>query len=245
MHGVQRSASPPNASRLTRLGPDPRFVLHSGDLMDAASLIRIVAACQPDEVYNLAAQSHVQVSLETPEYNANADALGPLRLLEAIRLMGLARRTRFCQASTSELFGHARTTPQTETTPFQPRNPYGAAKLYAHWIVVNFRESYGLHASNGILDNHESPLRGETFVLRKITRAAAAISLSLQKTLHLGNLDASRDWGDAREYVRGLQLMLQQDQPARARFGWRHTATLRDLARELVREDVARLRANG
>ena len=143
------------------------------------------------------------------------------------------------------MFGHARTTPQSETTPFQPCNPYGAAKLYAHWIVVNFRESYGLHASNGILDNHESPLRGETFVLRKITRAAAAISLSLQKTHHLGNLDASRDWGDAREYVRGLQLMLQQDQPARARLGWRRTATLRDLARELVREDVARLRANG
>ena len=180
-------------------------------MTDATNLIRIVQETQPDEIYNLAAQSHVQVSFETAEYTANADAIGPLRMLEAIRLLGLRDKTRFYQASTSELYGKAQAVPQNETTPFYPRSPYGAAKLYAYWIVVNYREAYGLHASNGILFNHESPLRGETFVTRKITRGVAAIHLGLQDRLYLGNLDAKRDWGHARDYVRGMWLMLQQD----------------------------------
>ena len=182
-------------------------------MTDSTNLIRIVQQVQPDEIYNLAAQSHVHVSFETPEYTANADALGTLRLLEAIRILGLEKKTRFYQASTSELYGLVQETPQTEKTPFYPRSPYAAAKLYAYWIVVNYREAYGIHASNGILFNHESPVRGETFVTRKITRAAAAIKLGRQDRLYLGNLDAQRDWGHAREYVRGMWLMLQQDQP--------------------------------
>jgi len=188
-------------------------MLHFGDMTDSTNLIRVVQETQPDEIYNLAAQSHVQVSFETPEYTANADGTGTLRLLEAIRLLGLSKKTRFYQASTSELYGKVQEVPQSETTPFYPRSPYAAAKLYAYWIVVNYREAYGLHASNGILFNHESPIRGETFVTRKITRAAAAIHLGLQERLFLGNLDAKRDWGHAREYVRGMWLMTQQDQP--------------------------------
>jgi GDPmannose 4,6-dehydratase len=218
VHGIKRRASTFNTARIEHLYEDPhaehpRFFLHYGDLTDATSLIRIVQEVQPDEIYNLAAQSHVAVSFETPEYTANADALGTLRLLEAIRILKLEKTCRFYQASTSELYGLAQEVPQRETTPFRPRSPYAAAKLYAYWMVVNYREAYGLHASNGILFNHESPLRGETFVTRKITRAAAAISLGRQNRLYLGNLDARRDWGHAREYVRGMWLMLQQDEP--------------------------------
>jgi GDPmannose 4,6-dehydratase len=217
VHGVKRRSSSFNTGRIEHLyqdphEPDQRFILHFGDMTDATNLIRIVQETQPDEIYNLAAQSHVQVSFETAEYTANADGLGPLRLLEAIRLLGLIGKTRFYQASTSELYG-ASTPPQNETTPFRPRSPYGAAKLYAYWMVVSYREAYGMHASNGILFNHESPLRGETFVTRKITRGVAAIKLGRQDRLYLGNLDATRDWGHAREYVRGMWLMLQQDEP--------------------------------
>ena len=218
VHGLKRRSSSFNTSRIEHLYEDPhienpRFILHFGDMTDSTNLIRVVQETQPDEVYNLAAQSHVQVSFETPEYTANADGTGTLRLLEAIRLLGLTKKTRFYQASTSELYGKVQEVPQSETTPFYPRSPYAAAKLYAYWIVVNYREAYGMHASNGILFNHESPIRGETFVTRKITRAAAAIHLGLQDRLYLGNLDAKRDWGHAREYVRGMWLMLQQDQP--------------------------------
>ncbi|MFB2607725.1 GDP-mannose 4,6-dehydratase, partial [Rhizobium phaseoli] len=207
-----------NTSRIEHLYEDPhvenpRFILHFGDMTDSTNLIRVIQETQPDEIYNLAAQSHVQVSFETPEYTANADGTGTLRLLEAIRLLGLTKKTRFYQASTSELYGKVQEVPQSETTPFYPRSPYAAAKLYAYWIVVNYREAYGMHASNGILFNHESPLRGETFVTRKITMAVAAISLGLQDKLFLGNLDAQRDWGHAREYVEGMWLMLQQDKP--------------------------------
>ena len=216
VHGVKRRSSSFNTGRIEHIyqdphEADPRFVLHYGDMSDATNLIRIVQETQPDEIYNLAAQSHVQVSFETPEYTANVDGLGTLRLLEAIRILGLGRKCKFYQASTSELYGQAREVPQRETTPFYPRSPYGVAKLYAYWIVVNYREAYGLHASNGILFNHESPLRGETFVTRKITRAAAAIHLGGQDKLYLGNLDAQRDWGHARDYVRGMWLMLQQE----------------------------------
>jgi GDPmannose 4,6-dehydratase len=218
VHGLKRRASSFNTGRIEHLyqdphDPDQRFILHYGDLTDATNLIRIVQQVQPDEIYNLAAQSHVQVSFETPEYTANADAIGTLRLLEAIRILGLQGKTRFYQASTSELYGKVQEVPQSETTPFYPRSPYAVAKLYAYWIVVNYREAYGMHASNGILFNHESPLRGETFVTRKITRAVAGIKLGLRDRLYLGNLDARRDWGHAREYVRGMWLMLQQDQP--------------------------------
>jgi GDPmannose 4,6-dehydratase len=192
---------------------DPKFRLVYGDMTDATNLIRLIQETQPDEIYNLAAQSHVQVSFETPEYTANADALGTLRLLEAIRILKLEERTRFYQASTSELYGKVQETPQRETTPFYPRSPYAAAKLYAYWITVNYREAYGIHASNGILFNHESPIRGETFVTRKITRAVAAIKLGLQDRLYLGNLDAKRDWGHARDYVEGMWRILQQDAP--------------------------------
>jgi len=216
VHGIKRRSSSFNTGRIDDIYqdphvPDPRLTLHYGDLTDATNLIRIVQETQPDEIYNLAAQSHVAVSFETPEYTANSDALGTLRLLEAIRILGLEKQTRFYQASTSELYGLVQEVPQRETTPFYPRSPYAAAKLYAYWIVVNYREAYGMHASNGILFNHESPLRGETFVTRKITRAAAAISLGRQDVLYLGNLDAKRDWGHAREYVRGMWLMMQQD----------------------------------
>ena len=193
--------------------PNPQLFLHYGDMTDSTNLIRIVQETQPDEIYNLAAQSHVQVSFETAEYTANADGIGTLRLLEAIRMLGLDDKTRFYQASTSELYGKVQEIPQSETTPFYPRTPYGAAKLYAYWITVNYREAYGIHASNGILFNHESPLRGETFVTRKITRAVAAIHLGLQDKLYLGNLDAKRDWGHARDYVRGMWMMLQQTKP--------------------------------
>ena len=318
VHGVKRRSSSFNTGRIEDIyqdphSEDPRLILHHGDLTDAANLIRIVQETQPDEIYNLAAQSHVAVSFETPDYTANVDALGTLRLLEAIRILKLEDRTRFYQASTSELYGSAREVPQRETTPFYPRSPYAAAKLYAYWIVVNYRETYGIHASNGILFNHESPLRGETFVTRKITRAAAAIRLGRQERLYLGNLDAQRDWGHAEEYVRGMWLMLQQDVPddyvlatgettavrtfaewafaeagmelewrgegveekgydrasgrclvevdpryfrptevdlllgdpgkARSRLGWTHRRSARDLAREMVREDLRLLQA--
>jgi len=217
VHGVKRRSSSFNTERVEHLyhdvhEGDVRFRMHYGDLTDATNLIRIVQEVQPDEIYNLAAQSHVQVSFETPEYTANSDGLGTLRLLEAIRILGLEKKTRFYQASTSELYGLVQETPQKETTPFYPRSPYAAAKLYAYWITVNYREAYGMHASNGILFNHEGPTRGETFVTRKITRAVAAIQLGLQKALYLGNLDAKRDWGHARDYVEGMWRILQQDQ---------------------------------
>lgn len=216
VHGVKRRSSSFNTGRLEHIYQDPhvdnpRFVLHYGDMTDSTNLIRIVQQTQPDEIYNLAAQSHVQVSFETPEYTSNADGTGTLRLLEAIRILGLEKKTKFYQASTSELYGLVQEVPQSEKTPFYPRSPYAAAKLYSYWIVVNYREAYGIHASNGILFNHESPLRGETFVTRKITRAVAAIKQGFQDKLYLGNLDAKRDWGHAREYVRGMWLMLQQD----------------------------------
>lgn len=218
VHGLKRRSSSFNTSRVEHLYEDPhienpRFVLHYGDMTDSTNLIRILQETQPDEIYNLAAQSHVQVSFETPEYTANADGMGTLRLLEAIRILGLAATSRFYQASTSELFGKVQAVPQNETTPFYPRSPYAAAKIYAYWITVNYREAYGMHASNGILFNHESPLRGETFVTRKITRAAAAIHLGLQDKLYIGNLDAQRDWGHARDFVRGMWMMMQQLEP--------------------------------
>ena len=218
VHGVKRRSSSFNTGRVDDLYFDPhehetRFFMHYGDLTDATNLIRLIQEHRPDEIYNLAAQSHVHVSFETPEYTANADALGTLRLLEAIRILGIGDTARFYQASTSELFGGANQTPQCETTPFYPRSPYAAAKLYAYWITVNYREAYGLHASNGILFNHESPLRGETFVTRKITRAVAAIEHQLQDRLYLGNLNARRDWGHARDFVEGMWLMVQQEEP--------------------------------
>ena len=215
-HGIKRRSSSFNTERVDHLYRDPhlgeaRFRLHFGDMTDATNLIRLLQETQPDEIYNLAAQSHVAVSFETPEYTANSDALGTLRLLEAMRILNLGEKTRFYQASTSELYGNAPEAPQSETTPFAPRSPYAAAKLYAYWITVNYREAYGFHASNGILFNHESPIRGETFVTRKITRAVASISLGMRQTLYLGNLDAKRDWGHARDYVDGMWRILQQD----------------------------------
>jgi GDPmannose 4,6-dehydratase len=234
VHGVKRRSSSFNTGRIEHLYEDPhttgqRLFLHYGDMTDSTNLIRIVQETQPDEIYNLAAQSHVAVSFETAEYTANADAVGTLRLLEAIRLLGLVDKTRFYQASTSEMFGKVQAIPQSETTPFHPRSPYGVAKLYAYWIVVNYREAYGFHASNGILFNHESPLRGETFVTRKITRAVAAIKLGFQDRLFLGNLDAMRDWGHAREYVRGMWLMLQQEQSDDYVLATGRTARVRDF----------------
>ena len=218
VHGIKRRSSSFNTGRIDHLYQDPHvdqrnFVLHYGDLTDSTNLIRIVQETQPDELYNLAAQSHVKVSFETPEYTANSDALGTLRLLEAIRILGLDQKTRFYQASTSELYGLVQETPQRETTPFYPRSPYGVAKLYGYWITVNYREAYGMHACNGILFNHESPLRGETFVTRKITRAVARISQGRQDCLYLGNLDAQRDWGHARDYVDGMWRILQHPDP--------------------------------
>lgn len=218
VHGIKRRSSSFNSSRVDQLYTDPheenvRFFMHYGDLTDATNLIRIIQEVQPDEIYNLAAQSHVQVSFETPEYTANSDALGTLRLLEAIRILGLGDKTRFYQASTSEMYGKVREIPQKETTPFYPRSPYGAAKVYAYWITVNYREAYDLYACNGILFNHESPVRGETFVTRKITRAVARIALGLQKEIYLGNLDSKRDWGFAGDFVRAMWMMLQQDKP--------------------------------
>jgi GDPmannose 4,6-dehydratase len=217
VHGIKRRTSLFNTDRIDHLYQDPheqgrRFILHHGDLTDSSSLIRIIQQVQPDEIYNLAAQSHVAVSFEEPEYTANSDALGALRILEAIRILGLEKKTRFYQASTSELFGLVQETPQKETTPFYPRSPYACAKLYAYWITVNYREAYGMYACNGILFNHESPIRGETFVTRKITRALARIKLGLQECLFLGNMDAKRDWGHAKDYVEMQWLMLQQDQ---------------------------------
>jgi len=218
VHGIKRRSSSFNSARVDHLYVDPhqagaRFFMHHGDMTDATNLIRVVQETRPTEIYNLAAQSHVHVSFETPEYTANADALGPLRLLEAIRILGMEKQVRFYQASTSELYGSVREIPQRETTPFCPRSPYGAAKLYAYWITVNYREAYGMHASNGILFNHEGPTRGETFVTRKITRAVAAIELGMQDKLYLGNLDAERDWGHARDYVEGMWMILQQAEP--------------------------------
>jgi GDPmannose 4,6-dehydratase len=218
VHGVKRRSSSFNTGRVDHLYHDPheegvRLFLHYGDMTDATNLIRVIQEVRPTEIYNLAAQSHVQVSFETPEYTANADALGCLRLLEAVRILGMKDKVRFYQASTSELYGNAPEAPQSETTPFQPRSPYAAAKLYAYWITINYREAYGFYACNGILFNHEGPTRGETFVTRKITRAVAAIKLGRQKRLYIGNLDAKRDWGHARDYVEGMWLMLQQPQP--------------------------------
>ncbi|MGB1110844.1 MAG: GDP-mannose 4,6-dehydratase [Gammaproteobacteria bacterium] len=218
VHGIKRRASMFNTGRVDHLYQDPhvndrRFILHHGDLTDSSSLVRIIQQVQPDEIYNLAAQSHVAVSFEEPEYTANSDAIGTLRLLEAIRILGLEKTTRFYQASTSELFGKVQEVPQKETTPFYPRSPYAAAKLYAYWITVNYREAYSMYACNGILFNHESPIRGETFVTRKITRALSRIKLGLQDCLYLGNMDAARDWGHARDYVEAQWLMLQQDEP--------------------------------
>src|SRR3954467_2966038 len=218
VHGIKRRSSSFNTGRIDHLYLDPhmdhsRLTLHYGDMTDATNLIRIVRETQPHEIYNLAAQSHVMVSFETPEYTANSDGLGTLRMLEAIRILGIENKVRFYQASTSELYGKAQETPQRETTPFYPRSPYAAAKLYAYWITVNYREAYGMHASNGILFNHEGPTRGETFVTRKITRGVAAIHHGFQKTLYMGNLDSLRVWGDARDYVKGMYLVLQQPKP--------------------------------
>ena len=218
VHGIKRRSSSFNSARIDHIYQDPHipgvhFQIHYGDMTDSTNLIRIIQAVQPDEIYNLAAQSHVQVSFETPEYTANADATGALRLLEAIRILGLSEKTRYYQASTSELYGKVQEVPQNENTPFYPRSPYGVAKLYAYWITVNYREAYGMHSSNGILFNHESPIRGETFVTRKISRAVAAIHLGVQKTLYIGNLDARRDWGHARDYVEGMWRIVQQSEP--------------------------------
>jgi len=218
VHGIKRRSSLFNTSRIDHLYQDPhdknpKLILHHGDLTDSSSLIRIIQEAQPDEIYNLAAQSHVAVSFEEPEYTANSDALGALRILEAIRILGLEKKTKYYQASTSELFGEVQEVPQTETTPFYPRSPYAVAKLYAYWITINYREAYGIYACNGILFNHESPIRGETFVTRKITRALARIKLGLQESLYLGNMDAKRDWGHARDYIEMQWLMLQQEQP--------------------------------
>ncbi|HEX5281410.1 MAG TPA: GDP-mannose 4,6-dehydratase [Micropepsaceae bacterium] len=244
VHGVKRRSSSFNTNRIDHLYVDPHeaspsFFLHYGDMTDATNIIRVVQETQPDEIYNLAAQSHVQVSFETPEYTANADALGTLRLLEAVRILGMSDRARFYQASTSELYGLVEETPQRETTPFRPRSPYAAAKLYAYWITVNYREAYAFHASNGILFNHEGPRRGETFVTRKITRAVAAISRGLQSRLYLGNLDAARDWGHARDYVHGMWLILQQDEPDDYVLATGESHTVREFV-ELAFEHVGR-----
>jgi GDPmannose 4,6-dehydratase len=238
---VKRRASSINTQRVDRLYVDPhssdtRFFLHYGDLTDATNLIRLIQETQPHEIYNLAAQSHVQVSFEIPEYTANADALGTLRLLEAIRILRLEDKVRFYQASTSELYGKPLQVPQNETTPFCPRSPYAAAKLYAYWITVNYREAYGIHGCNGILFNHESPIRGETFVTRKITRAAAAISLGTQDKLYLGNLHARRDWGHARDYVEGMWMILQQSEPDDFVLATGETRTVREFCERAFRE---------
>jgi GDPmannose 4,6-dehydratase len=241
VHGIKRRSSLINTDRVDHLyrdphEPDVRFFMYYGDLTDATNLIRIVQEVQPDEIYNLAAQSHVQVSFETPEYTANADALGTLRLLEAIRILNLSDRTRFYQASTSELYGKARSSPQNEQTPFYPRSPYGVAKLYAYWITVNYREAYGMYAANGILFNHEGPTRAETFVTRKITRAVAAIHLGLQDKLYLGNLDAKRDWGHARDYAEGMWRILQQPEPDDYVLATGEAHTVREFAERAFAE---------
>src|SRR4051795_2457691 len=250
VHGVKRRSSSFNSGRIDHLYHDPhesgvRFFMHYGDMADATNLIRIVQETQPSEIYNLAAQSHVQVSFETPEYTANADGVGTLRLLEAIRILGLEKQTRFYQASTSELYGLVQETPQSETTPFYPRSPYAAAKLYAYWITVNYREAYGMHASNGILFNHESPIRGETFVTRKITRAVAAIERGVQDRLFLGNLDAKRDWGHARDYVEGMWCILQQDKPDDYVLATGETHTVREFVELAFRQIDHRIEWKG
>lgn len=250
VHGVKRRSSSFNTARVDHLYQDPhtpnaRFRLHYGDMTDATNLIRIVQEIQPDEIYNLAAQSHVQVSFETAEYTGNADGLGALRLLEAIRLLGLEKKTRFYQASTSELYGRVAETPQSETTPFHPRSPYAAAKLYAYWITVNYREAYGIFASNGILFNHESPIRGETFVTRKITRAVAAIHLGLEDRVYLGNLDATRDWGHARDYVEGMWRILQHDEADDFVLATGETHSVREFVEAAFREIGAQIEWRG
>jgi len=241
VHGIKRRTSLFNTDRIDHLYQDPHeqdrdFILHHGDMTDSSSLIRIIQQVQPDEIYNLAAQSHVAVSFEEPEYTADSDGLGTLRLLEAIRILGLERRTRFYQASTSELYGKVQETPQTERTPFYPRSPYAVAKLYAYWITVNYRQAYGMYACNGILFNHESPIRGETFVTRKITRALARIKLGLQDRLYLGNLDAKRDWGHARDYVKMQWLMLQQDEPEDYVIATGEQYSVREFVAEAAKE---------
>ncbi|WP_020175437.1 GDP-mannose 4,6-dehydratase [Methyloferula stellata] len=244
VHGVKRRASLINTDRVDHLYQDPhtpdlRFFLHYGDVTDSTNLIRLIQEVKPDEIYNLAAQSHVLVSFETPEYTANADGLGTLRLLEAIRILGMEKTCRFYQASTSELYGKVQAVPQNETTPFYPRSPYGVAKLYAYWITVNYREAYGMHASNGILFNHEGPTRAETFVTRKITRAVAAIELGLQEKLFLGNLDAKRDWGHARDYVEGMWRIVQQAEPDDYVLATGETHSVREFT-ELAFKEVGR-----
>lgn len=250
VHGVKRRSSSFNTERIDHLYQDPHddglsLLLHYGDMTDATNLIRIIQEVQPDEIYNLAAQSHVQVSFETPEYTANADALGPLRLLEAIRILKLENRVRFYQASTSELYGASQEIPQNELTRFYPRSPYAAAKLYAYWITVNYREAYGIHASNGILFNHEGPTRGETFVTRKITRAVAAIKLGKQDRLFLGNLDAKRDWGHARDYVEGMWLIVQQAKPDDYVLATGETHTVREFAETAFEQIGTRIEWRG
>ena len=241
VHGIKRRASQFNTERIDHLYQDPHeqnrnLILHYGDMTDSMNLTRIIQEVQPDEIYNLAAMSHVAVSFETPEYTANADGVGTLRILEAVRLLGLTAKTRIYQASTSELYGLVQEVPQTEKTPFYPRSPYGVAKLYAYWITVNYREAYGLHASNGILFNHESPIRGETFVTRKITRALARIALGMQEALYLGNLSAQRDWGHAKDYVRAMYLILQQDEPDDYVISTGVTTTIRDFIKTAAAE---------
>src|SRR5246127_541273 len=250
VHGIKRRASSFNTDRIDHLYQDPHvnnrdFVLHYGDLTDSTNLTRIVQKVQPDELYNLAAQSHVKVSFEEPEYTANSDALGPLRLLEAIRILGLEKKTRFYQASTSELYGMVQEIPQKETTPFYPRSPYAVAKLYAYWITVNYREAYGIYACNGILFNHESPLRGETFVTRKITRATAKIAMGLQDKLYLGNLDAQRDWGHAKDYVEAMYLILQQETPEDYVIATGKTTRVREFVRMAFSEVGIELECRG
>ena len=250
VHGVKRRSSLFNTDRIDHLYQDPheenpKFVLHHGDLTDTSSLIRIIQEVQPDEIYNLAAQSHVAVSFEEPEYTANSDALGALRILEAIRILGLEKKTKYYQASTSELFGEVQETPQNEKTPFHPRSPYAVAKLYAYWITINYREAYGIYACNGILFNHESPIRGETFVTRKITRALARIKLGLQDSLFLGNMDAKRDWGHAKDYVEMQWLMLQQDEPEDFTISTGVQYTVRDFVNIAAKELDIELKWDG
>jgi len=250
VHGIKRRASLFNTARIDHLyqdphEPDQRFILHYGDLTDSLNLTRIIQEVQPDEIYNLAAMSHVQVSFDTPEYTANADALGTLRILEAVRLLGLEKKTKIYQASTSELYGLVQEVPQRETTPFYPRSPYAVAKLYGYWITVNYREAYNMFACNGILFNHESPLRGETFVTRKITRAVAKIALGLQEKLYIGNMDAKRDWGHAKDYVKAMWLILQQDEPDDYVIATGVTTSIRDFIRAAFSEAGITLRFEG
>ena len=250
VHGIKRRASLFNTDRIDHLYQDPHvssrnFILHYGDLTDSTNLIRIIQEAQPDEIYNLGAMSHVKVSFDTPEYTANADGIGTLRILEAVRLLGLTKKTKIYQASTSELYGLVQEIPQSEKTPFYPRSPYGVAKLYAYWMTVNYREAYNMFACNGILFNHESPLRGETFVTRKITRAAAQIALGMMNKLYVGNLDASRDWGHAKDYVEAMYLMLQQDEPEDFVIATGITTTVRDFIRMTFKELGAELEFKG